>query len=774
MLKAAGRMGTPETAISDVLGIDPAILSENWHGAIREQYTGILARTDKPDVSGRLILDEENETMEISPSLSPDGSRVAFFSERDLFSIDMFVADVGTGEILGKITDSAVDPHLESLQFIQSAGAWSADGGSFAYGAVVNGEARIRIVDTEGFDEIASLRLAEVEEVLNPTWSPEGRRIAFSAVVGGLTDLFVVDVETEALDRLTDDHYSAVHPAWSPDGSTIAFVTDRFTSNAADLQFRGYQIGLLDVESGQISALGTPGESRAASPQWSADGSRIYYVGDVGGIRNVYVTTIDSGATEVLTNLQTGVSGITALSPALAASRNDAFVYAVFEGGAYSLYELDMPVRSGAPAFEETAALLPPGSRGTVATYLATPSRGLRPDATVGIRDYSPSLSLDYVAPPNVSVGTSNFGTFVGSGTALYWSDMLGNHSLVTAAELTTDGSSFLRDFSGLVGYENRTRRWDWSIIAGQSPFRSAGIGLSAGTFEGQPVVTETFQRYWEIHREVTGAIRFPFNRASRLEFSSGFRNISFAADEEVRVFDRITGQQIGFEEAEPATPDPIRMGVLSAAFVHDQSVPGPTGPVRGRRFRLEASPTFGGFQQTTALVDFRQYAMPVRPLTLAMRLLHFGRYGGAAEDPRLRELFLGDDGLVRGYGVSSFDGSDCAGLSLGNCPVIDQLLGSRIAIANFEARLPLFGPLGIVAEGGLPVDAAAFFDVGSAWMTDERPDWLGGDAPTVSSHGVSLRANLFGMLTAQVNMVHPNDRPNRNWLWEFRLAQAF
>jgi Tol biopolymer transport system component len=37
--------------------------------------------------------------MNVSPALSPDGKRVVFLSERSLFAIDMYVADVATGKV---------------------------------------------------------------------------------------------------------------------------------------------------------------------------------------------------------------------------------------------------------------------------------------------------------------------------------------------------------------------------------------------------------------------------------------------------------------------------------------------------------------------------------------------------------------------------------------------------------------------------------------------------------------------------------------------------
>ena len=50
-------------------------------------------------------------------------TRVIYLSERDLFSIEMYLADAKTGRVIRKITRTAVDPHFQSLQFIASAGS---------------------------------------------------------------------------------------------------------------------------------------------------------------------------------------------------------------------------------------------------------------------------------------------------------------------------------------------------------------------------------------------------------------------------------------------------------------------------------------------------------------------------------------------------------------------------------------------------------------------------------------------------------------------------
>src|SRR5262249_28079558 len=150
-------------------------------------------------------------------------------------------------------------------------------------------------------------------------------------------------------------------------------------------------------------------------------------------------------------------------------------------------------------------------------------------------------------------------------------------------------------------------------------------------------------------------------------------------------------------------------------------SIFGGTSPILGQRYRLELSPTAGDVQFVGMLVDLRKYVMLARPLNLAGRVLHFGRYGHGAEDSRLGSLFVGYPWLIRGYDAESFTVDDSQ--------VLDRLLGSRLAIANVELRLPLLGGAGLIRNSSIPpVELAGFFDSGVAWTEAEKASFLGGD----------------------------------------------
>ncbi len=99
ILKAAGRAGTAEGAVSSVLGVSIDTLSNEWHKALAAAYRPVLDSALAAKDQGRALAPEKQAagTLNVSPVLSPDGKHLVYFSERDLFSVDLFLADAETG-----------------------------------------------------------------------------------------------------------------------------------------------------------------------------------------------------------------------------------------------------------------------------------------------------------------------------------------------------------------------------------------------------------------------------------------------------------------------------------------------------------------------------------------------------------------------------------------------------------------------------------------------------------------------------------------------------
>ena len=798
ILKQGGRGGNAIAAIEKVLEIKEEQLTKDWHAALKAAYEDVTAPSRpgaappmlmaaKPASSFAHALITEKQhggDLNIGPSLSPDGRHIVFLSEKGLFSIELYLADAKTGEIIRTLTKTAVDPHYESLQFINSAGAWDAESRRFAFAGITKGEPILTVVEMPSGKVLEEVTLKEVDEVFHPTFSPDGRRIAFSAIAGGLTDLYVYDLTARKLDRLTEDPYADLQPAWSPEGGTIAFVTDRFSTDLKALRFGNYRLARLDVTSREISALPSFPEAKNINPQWGRNGKELFFLSDRAGISNVYRLDVDSGRAYAVTNVVTGVSGITALSPSLSvAPRADRVAFTNYESEGYWIYTLDERSKiEGTPveleAVPADAAVLPPRERAQsqVSDMLDKPLLGLPDQRAFRRTPYRSKLSLDYVSQPTVGVGADRFGTFVGGGTSLFFSDMLGNHVLQVGLQAQGEFSDFFGEFSGLVGYTNRSSRLNWGFVVEQVPLRTGSfrsglvdLGNNRLAFAEETII------FRETHRLAAGILSYPFSRAKRFEMAGGFRNITFSTKRFTDYFDNF-GQFIGNEEEEIPSADGLNLVEGSAAFVHDTSVFGATSPIVGRRYRLEVSPTAGTVNFTGLLADYRAYLMPVRPFTIAFRTLHYGRYGEGGQDFRLQPLFLGYPSLVRGYDFGSFEAAECEARADDPCPVFSQLEGSRLLVANLELRFPLLGVFGASNfYGPFPLEAALFADTGVAWTSDAEPSFTGGDRELVRSVGAALRANVLGFFIIEVDYVRALDRPQKkNWQWQFNFTPGF
>src|SRR5262249_21715345 len=153
--------------------------------------------------------------------------------------------------------------------------------------------------------------------IFNPTWAPDGHAVCFTGMSRGLTDLYIVDLNTSQVKQLTHDAYADLEPAWSPDGKRIAFATDRFSSRLDVLDMGPYRVALIDPETSEITEVKAFTGGKNMTPQWSPDGKAIYFLSDRDSIPNLYRLVLDTGEIKQLTNVGTGLSGITATSPAL-------------------------------------------------------------------------------------------------------------------------------------------------------------------------------------------------------------------------------------------------------------------------------------------------------------------------------------------------------------------------------------------------------------------------------------------------------------------------
>ncbi|MFD8495596.1 serine hydrolase [Amycolatopsis sp. NPDC059657] len=187
-----------------------------------------------------------------APSFSPDGTKIAFLRERDVWLLP--VAG-GEPEQLTKLPLGAGTP------------VWSPDGSALAFTAPVD------IAAGEGEDDAARERRAAAPVVAD--------RLGFKADGAGLvrtirTHLHVVEVASGEVRQVTEGDWHAGDPAWSPDGKRLAFPASM--DDDADLTFRSAAYVVPADGSGDPRLIGS-GTGQSGAVRWTADGSALLVVG---------------------------------------------------------------------------------------------------------------------------------------------------------------------------------------------------------------------------------------------------------------------------------------------------------------------------------------------------------------------------------------------------------------------------------------------------------------------------------------------------------------
>ncbi len=841
LLRRTLRLGL-DAAVQITLGIPLARLSADWIESVRATYLPEAARAAEPDehavrlTGHRFAPGSRAFASYVAPALSPDGRRIVYLSDRgnDLYSFyDLWLASAETGEVIGRLVRAARSPDFESLRFLYSSAAWSPDGRYIAFAAQAGARDVLYVYDVERRRVARKIRVP-LDAILNPTFSPDGTRIAFTGLHGGVSDLYVTDLTDGQLRQLTDDRYADLHPAWSPDGRSIAIATDRGPATDFDrLVFGNLRIALYHLGRGDVELLPDQDRGTNVNPVWSPDGDAIAFVSDRTGTANVYLWSLAERRLYQVTDLLAAVSGVTPLSPAISwAARADRLAYTCLEGAGYNIYVIDRPralarpvSRDGAPprvaagrgspaaggdaaadddgrpaaerreggvgqsfyrvldGFRPSAAR--PGSAEPAAPARELTIRALLDDARSGLpdtasfedRDYHASLSPDVVGQPVIGAQVGGFyGSGVYGGSYILLSDVLGDHNLLLWGQVA--GS--LDDAYIVTRYSYLRERANLSMAYQQFPlYRFWGTRVTVDE-TGAETVEDRFQR--DVYRTLSTELRYPFNRFQRLELSAAGFYVSRDS-----VIGRLALNATGVGERRARRLENLMFAGPAVALVWDDALFGYTGPMAGRRYRLEIGRYFGDVTVNLLTVDLRNYFHLGGRYTLATRLTAYSRSG---RDEREFRVYWGGPYFIRGYDGGSFSAAECAesarrviGGSPSACPVRDQLTGSSVALASAELRFPIvtFLDFGVVPLGLPPIDGVIFFDVGAAFNSFGQLAWerRPGQDPyavrdPVAAVGAGIRVNILYNVF-RLDYAYPLDRPGRHsGVWSLSFGPTF
>ncbi len=189
-----------------------------------------------------------------APSVSPDGTKIAFLSGRD-GTTDVFVIGAdGTGEI--RLTHT---PEEESQP------GWSPDGKEIWFSVFAGDRSRIHSVGLDG----KSPKLLGTVPGRAMRLSPDGATILYWTGTWTAMKLFASNLDGSDARQLTDGGGVVWGARWSPDGKQIAFADKDASGNL--------QIFVINADGSgrrQVSRP-EPTDLREQMPAWSPDGSRL-------------------------------------------------------------------------------------------------------------------------------------------------------------------------------------------------------------------------------------------------------------------------------------------------------------------------------------------------------------------------------------------------------------------------------------------------------------------------------------------------------------------
>jgi len=769
----------------------------------------------------------------VAPALSDDGKLITYiaygsFLRGEVFP-EMYLANAETGKRITRLVKTTLNPDFEQLRYVYSQPSFSPDAKMLAFTGQSGGRDVLYVMDVKSRRILRKFDF-ELDQVLSPSFSPDGRRIVFSGMRRGSSDLYIASLDADGYTQVTKDPYGDLQPQWSPDGRTIAFTSERGDDTDLDiLKIGKWKLALLDLETQKVTVINDQG-GRSLNPQWAPDGKSLAYITDRSGVANIFLYDLEAKQHYQLTNVLGAVTAVAEQSPAITWARGaDVLAFVYYEKTDHAIWKIKNPrslkkepyrdpvvvaqggALSGAPT-KPAAPVTPVApvkvdptahlSRATLTDTAAArqsfyrPTVGAKarasddlpasvasrlseavsvralldsfdfnlPDSTK-LRDYRyrARLTPEYVAQPSIGYQQGGFGQGTFGGTTVVLSDLLGDRRLALSGAINGQ----LSDAQVFVGYTSLGNRLQYTTGVIQQP-----IYLLSNYIQ-EPLGNDQFSESQEITRlvvrQVFAAGLYPLNRFTRFELGARFQNIDQQVFPFTRLVDYQQGYASGFERG--PTRNVASANTISPylAFVTDNTLYGYTGPISGRRLRLEVEPSVGTWKWTEYLADVRgYYPILFNYITLATR---FTTSMSVGRDELRFPKWIGRPDFIRGYNREDLGSITCTGLPTDDgtsCNSV-ELIGSRVAFANAELRFPIIRSFAAarLPIGLPPIDGLFFYDAGVAWSKNQQ---VVGSRPAgydfsreralLQSYGFGVRMNLFNIAIIRWDWAVPVSRP--------------
>jgi Tol biopolymer transport system component len=734
-----------EKGFEKALGVNYKDLTEDWHDFVKREYWPDLVNRENFDDFSTKITDRSKTKnfYNVSPSFSPDGNTIAYFSDQDGY-MDLILYEVDSEKQKRRLIRGNTTPDFEELKWLQPGISWSPDGKFISFASKSGEQDSIIIVNVETgkYKKIP----IDLDGVFTTSWHPNQNKIAFMGHKNDSSDIYVINLNSNEIQNITNDIFSESSPSWSPNGEIIYFSSDRgqniSAKNMFEVDFSQTDIFQYSYLTNKVSQI-TNTKFDENYPVSSKDGY-LFYTADYNGITNIFKHNLTSKEAFPITNVITGVQQIDIDS-------NNNIVFSGFNKRGWDLYLMNnldnasnkeiKPTqyytnKNHSTDFEDLRSFTNKKRKNTDIDYSRyifdrkfqyrnnmnedsenVPIDSLRFQDTYLARKYQTDFSIDYIST-NASIDNL-FGT---RGVAnMSWSDVMGDHQINIGSNLVFDlnNSDLVIQYAFL---KNRTNYY-------------ATIFQQANTFALGYNINYDFFGYLRDYGLGVFA-QYPFSKFARIDFGSTIRSVNY----EIKQFDIYSYNTSTYYKEKLDAVVPL------LSYVFDNTTNSFTGPVDGFKqyITFQFSPDIGSnsIQFQTFKFDARKYFKLNKNYSLATRLM-LGKSLG--EKPQ--KFFLGGNSQMMIFADTQTEGEDDSGfyaqrvLDYDNTSILEDIYfseyvfplrgaryrertGENVAVANFEFRFPFVNYVDVSFPARIRfgnIFGHLFLDVGAAWDSSDE-----------------------------------------------------
>ncbi len=530
----------------------------------------------------------------------------------------------------------------------------------------------IHFYDVRDRKETNSVRFDSIVSISDPSFTSTGELLFRGIDKKGSTDIYSFNQSENKLTRLTNDNYDDRYPSEGFTEDEIIFVSDRTSVGSKNIS-NLFKLNKNDLTVEQITFAG----SGFAYPKLVKNKTELIVANDHDGVFNLYNYKVKNGR---IADTAYPVSALYSGIETPFAYKNNTLFFTSIEKLSFDIYRYSLSARD--------SIKIPPLVNSKLNNFTNKEFSLLSAEAKKTLLKYEKEYTLDY-AQSQISTDPV-FGTRGGALFSL--SDLLGDDKffmlLFNTAETQSD---FLENFNVDI----------FRIISKNR----ANLGYGIFNYRGRRYdLRESDEYYYEKSFGSYFLLQYPFSSFDRVETSVSLANIN--------------KDIIGFGNDTKSL-----LLSNSVAYIFDNALWGPSGPLDGTRFRLQLGMThdirYGNENYYSLIVDYRHYQRLLYTTSLAFRGSLYWNEGTTT-----RRYIAGGSWDLRGYPRFGLRGQKFWMTSVElRFPLID-----RIAL-----QLPFFG----ISFSGLR--GALFFDAGSLWDKNYKE--------TLGSVGFGFRFNLFNLM---------------------------